>query len=174
MRVRSDSSAARGMCHRQGPGKVKHLSIKKLFVQELVQNKVISLDKVGADENRADIGTKHLTRARLEQLVRMLGMVRYINGQLVQVGAEINMIASFDEDMGGIIDDHDRDDDDDFVEGERHPDWLLDSGTQIAESDATGARVLIASYEGLRAHSARLRNVVDLLVTESARAHSYY
>ena len=92
------------MCHRQGPGKVKHLSIKKLFVQELVRNKVISLEKVLTERNRADIGTKHLGRARLEQLARMIGMVRFIGGQMVQIGAEINM-----------IDDLDRGDDDYFV-----------------------------------------------------------
>ena len=44
LRVSSDSSAARAICNRVGSGKVRHLSIKELWIQEEVRKKRLALD----------------------------------------------------------------------------------------------------------------------------------
>ena len=56
----SDSTAARSILSRQGVGKVRHLQVKLLWVQRLVNNGALLVSKVRGDENVADIGTKPL------------------------------------------------------------------------------------------------------------------
>ena len=44
--VLSDSSAARSMAQRVGCGKVKHLSLKQMWIQQAVRDKELSIGKV--------------------------------------------------------------------------------------------------------------------------------
>ena len=74
--VASDSSAARGMCGRTGSGKVRHLAIKELWVQEALRNKEFQLAIVDTLLNWADIGTKAHAAERLDSLVRQLPLRR--------------------------------------------------------------------------------------------------
>jgi hypothetical protein len=60
-----DSSAARGICKREGVGKVRHLSCKVLWVQQLVKRGVINVLPTPGLENKADLGTKVLPVATL-------------------------------------------------------------------------------------------------------------
>ena len=70
LRVWTDSSAAIGICSRQGLGGVRHLDTHTLWVQQAVRCKKIDLRKVDGEVNPADIFTKHsLTRERLMKLV---------------------------------------------------------------------------------------------------------
>ena len=68
-----DSSAARGIITRQGVGRVKHLQIRTLFLQELHKQGTLSVHPVGAKENTADIGTKLLSGKRIKLLLHWLG-----------------------------------------------------------------------------------------------------
>ena len=43
--VLTDSSAARGMAHRRGPGPMKHLHVKVMFVQELIEKRLLKILK---------------------------------------------------------------------------------------------------------------------------------
>ncbi|CAK0839054.1 unnamed protein product [Prorocentrum cordatum] len=74
--VLSDSSAARGICNRQGSGKVRHLSAKDLWVQSFFRDSRGNLKKVDAEVNWADLGTKAHAQARLQQLVDMMPLRR--------------------------------------------------------------------------------------------------
>ena len=75
--IKSDSSAARGICGRQGSGsKLRHLSMKELWVQEHFRMKMSVLSKVGTLDNWADLGTKVLDKPRLDQLVEMMPITR--------------------------------------------------------------------------------------------------
>ena len=65
----SDSSAARGMANRQGSGKVKHLSMKHLWIQQAVREKQLEVEVVDTAFNWSDIGTKALDAPRLQSLV---------------------------------------------------------------------------------------------------------
>jgi len=70
VRVWTDSSAAIGICTRQGLGKLRRLDTHTLWVQQAVRQKRIDLRKVLGEKNPADIFTKHsLTRERLSKLV---------------------------------------------------------------------------------------------------------
>ena len=64
-RVGSDASAARGMAARHGLGKVKHLELKHLWVQEAVRAKRIVVVKEHTTTNLADLMTKHLPEAAM-------------------------------------------------------------------------------------------------------------
>ena len=70
VRVWTDSSAAIGICTRQGLGKLRHLDTHTLWVQQAVRSGRIDLRKVLGEVNPADLFTKHsLSRERLMKLV---------------------------------------------------------------------------------------------------------
>ena len=73
MNLYLDSSAARGIITRQGVGRVKHLQIRTLFLQELHKQGTLSVHPVGTKENTADIGTKPLSGKRIKLLLHWLG-----------------------------------------------------------------------------------------------------
>ena len=67
MEVYLDSSAARGVFQRQGVGRIRHLEVKSLWVQEALQRKLFRLHAVPSSDNTADFGTKALTIERFPQ-----------------------------------------------------------------------------------------------------------
>ena len=70
--IASDSSAARGICTRTGSRKVRHISIKELWMQEAYRKKEFQLVSVDTLLNWADIGTKAHTLERLTSLLRRM------------------------------------------------------------------------------------------------------
>ena len=70
--IASDSSAARGICPRTGSGKVWHLSMKELSIQEAYRKKEFQLVSVDTLLNWADIGTKAHTSEHLTSLLRQM------------------------------------------------------------------------------------------------------
>jgi len=73
--VLSDSSAGRGMCMRRGAGRVRHLDIKYMWIQEYVKQKRVVIGRVGTEVNIADAGTKYLDEGRLAFLMGRCHMV---------------------------------------------------------------------------------------------------
>eukprot|EP00971_Amphidinium_carterae_P352935 6492776-Amphidinium_carterae.1 len=73
--VVTDSSAALGIAQRSGQGRVKHLSTRAMWIQSFVQKGVFTIAKVDGKINVADIGTKTLPAARLNELCRLMGLV---------------------------------------------------------------------------------------------------
>ena len=72
LRVWTDSSAAIGICSRQGLGKLRHLDTHTLWLQQAVRSSRLELRKVLGASNPADLFTKHsLTRDKLLSLVRL-------------------------------------------------------------------------------------------------------
>ena len=72
LRVWTDSSAALGICSRQGLGKLRHLDTHTLWVQQAVRSRRLELKKVLGEENPADLFTKHsISKDRLEKLVEL-------------------------------------------------------------------------------------------------------
>jgi hypothetical protein len=74
--VHADSSAAIGICRRSGIGKVRHLAVAQLWVQDLVRAKECRLHKVLGTENPADLMTKPLARAEIDGHLGRLGLRR--------------------------------------------------------------------------------------------------
>ena len=62
IRIYADSSAAIGICRRSGIGKVRHLAVGQLWVQERIRLKEFELFKVQGWFNLADALTKHVPR----------------------------------------------------------------------------------------------------------------
>jgi hypothetical protein len=74
--VHADSSAAIGICRRSGIGKVRHLAVAQLWVQDLVRSKECRLFKVLGTENPADLMTKPLPRTEIDGHLGRLGLSR--------------------------------------------------------------------------------------------------
>ena len=74
VRVWTDSIATLGICGRQGLGKLRHIDIQCLWIQQRVRDRTIELAKVRGEENPADLFTKHLTaQDRIHALPGQLG-----------------------------------------------------------------------------------------------------
>ena len=74
VKLHVDSSEAMGTIQRAGFGRMKHLQIRHLFLQDLLQMKVFSLHKVSTKMNPADLGTKKLGLERRKDLGRLIGI----------------------------------------------------------------------------------------------------
>jgi hypothetical protein len=111
LRVWTDSSAAIGICSRQGLGKLRHLDTHTLWIQQAVRLGRVDLRKVDGEVNPADLLTKHsLSRERLEALVKLHGC-QYIGGRAesapkAREGASTK--ATMASATVGAIDDHER------------------------------------------------------------------
>ncbi len=81
LRVWTDSTAAVGICSRQGLGGQRHVDTHSLWVQQALRCKRFTLHKVDGEVNPADLFTKHMpTRDRLAQLARLFGC-KYLSGR---------------------------------------------------------------------------------------------
>ena len=73
----TDSSAAMMVTGRRGPGKMKHICMRALAVQQWVRDGLISVAKIGTASNRADLLTKPLPFAAAEQHAFAAGLLDY-------------------------------------------------------------------------------------------------
>ena len=78
-----DATAAKGMLERSGVGRVRHLSVRVLWVQSQVESGTIVLKKIATAINPADLGTKSLSRARMRLLLYTLGAYDSLHGVVV-------------------------------------------------------------------------------------------
>ena len=70
----SDATAAIGIARRRGMGRIRHLDVTDLWVQEKFTSKAASIDKVLGTENPADILTKHVDGPALKVALQRMGM----------------------------------------------------------------------------------------------------
>ena len=70
----TDSTTAMAIGSRHGPGKVRHLAVKHLWLQEKVASGQLKLKKVPGPTNIADLGTKALPAAKLVVLAKAAGL----------------------------------------------------------------------------------------------------
>ena len=67
-----DSSAAIGVASRKGSGKLRHVRVGDLWIQELVEEEEVMLRKIQGSQNIADAFTKYLSQKTMnEHLHRM-------------------------------------------------------------------------------------------------------
>ena len=69
----SDATAAIGMVKRQGLGKIRHLAVSDLWIQQHIKDGHLKIQKVPGRENPSDIYTKVLSREHCEYLLRKIG-----------------------------------------------------------------------------------------------------
>ena len=72
--VKTDATAAIGICRRRGLGKIRHLAVADLWVQDRVRAKDFSLEKIPGPSNPADALTKHLDQATLHKHLATMGL----------------------------------------------------------------------------------------------------
>ena len=70
----SDASAAIGISRRRGLGKVRHLAVADLWMQDRIRKGDFILDKIAGAENPADMLTKHVPREVLQKHMANLGL----------------------------------------------------------------------------------------------------
>ena len=105
LKLMEDSSAAKGIAERTGLGKVRHIEVNQLWLQEKVYNGDIIVEKVGTDDNLADALTKPLTSQ---------GILKHVEGLRYEMRQDRHRLAPSVEEAGdGDVDDNDDDDDDD-------------------------------------------------------------
>eukprot|EP00435_Cladocopium_sp_Y103_P026822 s1787_g6.t1 len=73
----SDSSSCRAFAQRQGVGRLKHINVKYLWLQQKIKECALQMDGVPTALNVADLGTKRLSRARRAFLMFLIGLVEY-------------------------------------------------------------------------------------------------
>ena len=76
IRICTDSSSAKSIASRRGVGKVRHIDVRELWVQERTQKGDIEIVKVRGEDNLADILTKHVPRELLDKHLRGIGCER--------------------------------------------------------------------------------------------------
>ena len=67
-----DSTAALGTAQRLGLGRMRHVEVKDLWLQEAVKAKRVRVYKVGTKDNTADMGTKPLQKDELRKHLEAL------------------------------------------------------------------------------------------------------
>ena len=70
-----DSSAALGVVARKGAGKLRHVRVGQLWVQEKSENGELNYKKVKGTENPADLMTKSLTAVEILKYTSMARQV---------------------------------------------------------------------------------------------------
>ena len=71
-RYLTDSSACKGICQRTGIGKIRHIDVAMLWLQELVRKGKIQMSRIPGKENPADLLTKYLPGVKVAAISRAL------------------------------------------------------------------------------------------------------
>ena len=72
--IKTDASAAIGICRRRGLGKIRHLAVSDLWIQERLRNQDFTLEEVQGADNPADALTKHIDRPTLLRLMPRMSL----------------------------------------------------------------------------------------------------
>ena len=69
-----DSSAALSVTQRKGSGKMRHVRIGQLWVQEVAEKDELKFRKIKGEDSPADLGTKHLTKKKIDELTSKISL----------------------------------------------------------------------------------------------------
>ena len=76
VRLRCDSTAAMGTATRQDLGRMKHVQVRDLALQQWIADGRLTLQKVASSANAADLLTKIVSQNVLQSLVPKLGLLQ--------------------------------------------------------------------------------------------------
>ena len=71
-----DSNAAIGVVHRKGNGKLRHVKVGSLWIQERVEEKEVEVRKVRGESNPADLLTKNVNQEKVERFCGLTNQER--------------------------------------------------------------------------------------------------
>ena len=72
--LQTDSQSALAVCKRRGPGRMKHIELNMLAVQEWLKTGRLRIHKVSTHDNPADLMTKAMNREKLIKFGRALNL----------------------------------------------------------------------------------------------------
>ena len=93
--VYADASAALGITQRSGKGKVRHIRVQALWVQEVRCTKRLAYKKVLGTRNPADLLTKHVPKELLDAHVITLGVE--VRGGRAESAPTIDSVEAYTE-----------------------------------------------------------------------------
>ena len=82
-KVHIDSTAAIGVIQRQGCGKMRHVRIGDLWIQEKVAEGDLEVEKIGGEWNPADLFTKGLGETKIRRFMELINQ-EYEDGRAEQ------------------------------------------------------------------------------------------
>ena len=68
-----DANATIGTLHRKGLGKMRHIQVAKLWLQDVVKQKRMNIKKVPGKDNPADLMTKYVPEHEITKHMKFLG-----------------------------------------------------------------------------------------------------
>ena len=69
VRLHTDATTGRAMAMRRGLGKVRHIAVNELWLQEQVSKEAVEVLKIKKKFNLADLLTKYLSKDEIEHIV---------------------------------------------------------------------------------------------------------
>ena len=75
IRVHSNAAAAIGIARRRGLGRIRHLDVEDLWVQDCLRQGRVELVNIAGAENPADARTKHVDRSIIENMMAQINVV---------------------------------------------------------------------------------------------------
>ena len=82
-----DNAAGRAFFLRSGVGRIRHISVRVLWMQQRVKEKLLTPSTVPSRENPADLGTKQLAKDRMEYLMYLCKVYNMDNSEYVGMNA---------------------------------------------------------------------------------------
>ena len=76
--LKCDASAAVGMVKRRGLGRVRHIDVTQLWLQEKVADEKIVIIKVNTKEHVSDALTKHVSRAEIDWVMSQVSHIHAV------------------------------------------------------------------------------------------------
>ena len=91
----TDATAAIGIAQRRGMGKIRHLDVTDLWIQEKLNSKLAFLHKVLGTEHQADTFTTYTDRSILNMAMGKMNM-HFMNGRSEVAPAAMGTAANAD------------------------------------------------------------------------------
>ena len=98
VKLKTDASATVGVLNRQGQGKLRHVAVNELWLQDNVKSGEVQVIKIPGKDNLADMFTKAVHAERIHQLMNRMGMnikaesrTEQTQGDLQELGRDENL-----------------------------------------------------------------------------------
>eukprot|EP00971_Amphidinium_carterae_P299352 5947695-Amphidinium_carterae.1 len=75
VKMHGDATAASGIAHRRGAGKLRHIECATLWLQRSITLGRITLHHKRGEDNPADLGTKHLDSKTMQKHLAWMGYI---------------------------------------------------------------------------------------------------
>jgi hypothetical protein len=75
LEVKTDASAAKGICSRRGCGKIRHIEVRELWLQERVASGEIRVTKIPRAVNLSDCLTHHVSSSEVGRSLESMAVV---------------------------------------------------------------------------------------------------